>query len=59
MLVIRAGIYKMLVRIENREDPDHGLHCLSSRSALLIYAFFETFTIYTTKIESLPPLTVG
>ena len=38
MLVIRAGIYKVLVRIANREDPDQtasqkqyngGLHCLS------------------------------
>ena len=41
MLVIRAGIYKMLVRIANREDPDLGLHCLSSRSALFVYAFFK------------------
>ena len=23
MLVIRAGIHKLLVRIVNREDPDH------------------------------------
>ena len=35
MLVIRAGIYKMLVRIANRGDLDQtalsdlGLHCLS------------------------------
>ena len=34
MVVIRAGINKMLVRIANREDPDQtqsdlGLHCLS------------------------------
>ena len=39
MLVFRAGIYKLLVRIANREDPDQtassemqsvlGLHCLS------------------------------
>ena len=29
MLVIRAGIDKMLVRIANREDPDLGLSCLS------------------------------
>ena len=34
MLVIRAGIHKMLVRIANREDPDKkqydlGLHCLT------------------------------
>ena len=32
MLVITDGIYKMLVRIANREDPDQsdlGLHCLS------------------------------
>ena len=41
MLVFRAGIHKMLVTIENREDPDQtassghsdlGLHCLSSPS---------------------------
>ena len=29
MLVSRAGIHKMLVRIANREDADVGLHCLS------------------------------
>ena len=38
MLVIKAGIHKMLVRIRNREDPDQtasseaadlGLPCLS------------------------------
>ena len=37
MLVFRTGIHKMLVRIENREDPDQtlkkqsdlGLSCLS------------------------------
>ena len=33
MLVIRADVHKMLVRIANREDPfqsaDLGLHCLS------------------------------
>ena len=39
MVVIRNGIHKMLIRIANREDPDHtasseavsdlGLHCLS------------------------------
>ena len=25
MLVIRAGVHKILVRIANREDPDPGL----------------------------------
>ena len=30
MLVISAGIHKMLVRIANREDTDLGLLCLSS-----------------------------
>ena len=38
MLVIRAGIHKIFIRITNREDPDQtafykqfvlGLHCLS------------------------------
>ena len=34
ILVIRAGIHKMHVRIANKEDPDqttsdHGLRCLS------------------------------
>ena len=28
MLVIRAGIHKMLNRIANRVDLDLGLHCL-------------------------------
>ena len=29
MLVSRAGIHKMLLRIANREFADLGLHCLS------------------------------
>ena len=33
MLIVEAGIHKMLVKITNREDPekqsDLGLHCLS------------------------------
>ena len=44
MLVFRAGIHKMLVRIANREDPDLsdlGLHCLS-RLYSSIKIFYST-----------------
>ena len=41
MLVFRAGIYKMLVRIANREDPDQtaSSETVWSGSALFVYAF--------------------
>ena len=50
MLVIRAGIHKMLVRISNSEDPDQtvssdlGLYCLSwQRSSV---RNFRTTTVH-------------
>ena len=50
MLVIRAGIHKMLVRLANREDYDQsdlGLHC-SSRHFLQTICIqnFRTSIIY-------------
>ena len=41
MLVIRVGIYKMLVGIANREDPDQtaSLETVWSGFALFVYAF--------------------
>ena len=41
MLVIRAGIHKMLVRIANREDPDQtaSSEAVWSESVLFGYAF--------------------
>ena len=41
MLVSRIGIYKMLVRIANREDPDQTAseEAVWSGSALLVKAF--------------------
>ena len=55
MLVIRAFIHKMLVRIANREDPDQtasspdlGLHCLSRPFYQAISVVnFRTFTVVT------------
>ena len=51
MFLFRAGIYKMLVRIANREDPDQtasdlGLHCLSMLfwQATSVQSF-RTFTV--------------
>ena len=51
MLVIRAGVHKMLVRIANREDPDQTasqkqsdlcLHCLSRLSgSQLVFLVLE------------------
>ena len=55
MLVIRAGIQKMLVSITNKEDPDQtasleylGLPCLSKHSGrqLVFRIFGLEFTIY-------------
>ena len=44
ILVIRAGIHKMLVRIANRKDPDQTAsfedEAVLSWSALFVYAFF-------------------
>ena len=40
MLVIRAGIHKMLVRVANREDTDQTTkEAVWSGSALFVYAF--------------------
>ena len=41
MYVIRAGIYKMLVRVANREDPDQtaSSEAVWSGSVLFVYAF--------------------
>ena len=35
MLIIRAGIHKMLVRIANREDPDQTASFLLNQEGLL------------------------
>ena len=49
MLVTRAGIHKMLVRIANSEDPDQkqfdlGLHCLSvPLGRQLVFGILEHF----------------
>ena len=45
MLVIKAGIHKMFVRIVNREDPDLSLHCLN-RPFWQVFSFqnFRKFT---------------
>ena len=46
ILVIKAGIYKMLVRMVNMEDQDLGLHCLSRQlwqTTSVIY--FRTFIV--------------
>ena len=46
MLVITAGIHKMLVRIANSEDPDLGLRCLSRLFTQTTSAKnFRSFTI--------------
>ena len=43
MMVIRATIHKMLVRIANREDPDQTAseEAVGSGSALFVWAFLE------------------
>ena len=43
MLIIRAVIYKMLVRIANREDPDQtaSSEAVWSGSALFVYTFLD------------------
>ena len=47
MMVIRAGIHKLLIRIAYVEDPDLGLPCLSRhyRQATSVRNF-RTFTIF-------------
>ena len=44
MLVINAGIYKMLVRIANREDPDQTVssEAVWSGSAMFVYALLAS-----------------
>ena len=44
MLVIRADIHKMLVRIANQEDPDQTacLEAVESWSALFVQAFLAS-----------------
>ena len=42
MLVIRAGIHKMLVRIVNREDPDQtAFLCLCLFGRQLVFRILE------------------
>ena len=51
MLVFRAGIHQLLVRLANREDPeetasadyDLGLHCLSRFGRQLVFEILEHF----------------
>ena len=53
MLVLRAGIHKMLVRIANREDPDQtaeqsdlGLPCLSRHfGRKILFEILEKITV--------------
>ena len=55
MMVIRAGIRKLLVRVTNRTDPDQtaSSEAVRSGSDLFVYAFgqvasvpnFRTFTV--------------
>ena len=59
LLVIKAGIHKMLVRIANREDPDQnnllGLHCLMSRpfwhATLVLIFFLENHSTVTLNLN--------
>ena len=59
MLVFRAGIHKMLVRIANREDPDQTASASSeavwSRSTLFVYSFFGRQLVFKI-LEHLPHL---
>ena len=54
MLVIRADIHKMLVRIANREDPDQTASNLSLQ--YLSKTFWQTFSVlnFRTFIEISP-----
>ena len=53
MLVINAGIHKMLVRIANREDPDLGLLSLSRPFWQTASARnFRTFTVWASPQEN-------
>ena len=47
MLIIRARIHKLLVKIANKEDPDLGLSCLSRPfwEATSVQNF-RTFTVF-------------
>ena len=52
MLVIRAGIYKMLVRIANREDPDQTLNKQSDLGLCCLASLFGRYLVF----EFLEPL---
>ena len=54
MLVIRAGSYKRLVRIANREVPDLGLLfdlILYVPVCTVCLGHFGTFTVYSSKTD--------
>ena len=37
MLIVKAGIYEMLVRIANREDPDQTASLEAARSGCALF----------------------
>ena len=55
MLVIKAGIHKLLVRIANWEDPDQtaSLEAVWSGSVLSVYALFGRQLVFRI-LENLP-----
>ena len=48
IMVIKAGIHKILVRITNREDPDQTVssEAVWSESALFVQAFLDSNPVF-------------